>query len=260
MIDEPYTTKLGAGQGIIEETRILLQLWVPGMDIDSLYKEALNSGLFPSITARRLSNLIREGFAPRYLVDGNKPAIYLKSLLANWSSEEFRQLLFLYTCRLHTILEDYVVEVYWPKYESGYSTISIEDAREFVKSANRVGKTSQNWSPNMEERVSSYLNGTCNDFGLLSRDRHGIRDILPFRMRDKVFIYLSYELHFSSLGDNAILNHKDWNIFGLSHNDVFAEFKRLALHDWFIFQSAGIAIRIDWKFETMMEVVHALSN
>ena len=260
MINEPYTTKLGAGQGIVEETRILLRLWEPGMDIDSLYKEALHSGLFPAITARRLSNLVREGFAPRYLNHENKPAIYLKPLLPIWHSDEFTQLLFIYTCRLHAILKDYIKEVYWPKFEAGNSTISIEDAREFVKRANQSGMTSQNWSIKMEERVSSYLNGTCADFGLLSRDRRGIRDIFPFRIKDQVFIYLSYELHFSGSGDNAVINHKDWKIYGLSNLDVFAEFKRLALKDWFIVQSAGLAARISWKYDTMMEVVHALAN
>ena len=260
MTSNSYTTKLGAGQGIIEETRILLNLWEPGMNINSLYKEALNSGLFPTITARRLSNLIREGFAPRILIIDNKPAIYLKQLLSNWNIHEFNQLLYLYTCRLHDILQDYIGQVYWPKYEVGYPKISIEDARAFVRRANQEGKTSQKWSDHMVERVSSYLNGTLNDFGLLSNDRHGIRDIQTFRIRDRVVIYLAYDLHFSGLGDNAVLGHPDWALFGLRREDVLAEFKRLALNGWFIIQSAGMASRIGWEYETMMEVVNVLAE
>ena len=49
MINEKYTTKLGSGQGIIEETFALLNLWSPGMNGSDLYKVALGSGLFPNI-------------------------------------------------------------------------------------------------------------------------------------------------------------------------------------------------------------------
>ena len=54
MNDEQYTTKLGSGQGIIEETIVLLELWSPGMTGTELFKVALESGKFPNISARRL--------------------------------------------------------------------------------------------------------------------------------------------------------------------------------------------------------------
>jgi hypothetical protein len=51
MINDKYTTKLGSGKGIIEETFVLLNLWSPGMSGSDLYKVALESGLFPNISA-----------------------------------------------------------------------------------------------------------------------------------------------------------------------------------------------------------------
>ncbi len=66
--DQLYTTQLGAGLGVIAETRILLDLWHPGMTSSALYQAALDSGDFPNATARRLRNMVAECFAPRYLV------------------------------------------------------------------------------------------------------------------------------------------------------------------------------------------------
>jgi hypothetical protein len=255
-----YTTKLGAGQGIIEETRILLELWEPGMDTETLYQTALRSGLFPSITARRLKNLVREGFAPRYLIDNNKPAIYLKSLMTRLGNREFNQLLYLYTCRLHTVLADYIREVYWKSYASGKSQISIEDAREFVQRANQDGKTSTKWSETMVVRVSSYLNGTCSDFGLLETGRKGTRDILIYRAQPLSVIYLAYDLHFSGLGDNSVLSHPDWGLFGMEREDVLNELKRHAMKGWFIIQSAGEATRIGWEYENMEAVLDVITR
>jgi hypothetical protein len=260
MTNNFYTTKLGAGQGIIDETRILLELWNPGMDINTLFQVALNSGSFPTITARRLRNIVREGFAPRYLSDGIKPAIYLKTLVNNWSSREFSQLLFLFTCRLHLVLADYIKDVYWQAYVAGKSQLAVEDARKFVESANQDGKTSTKWSDTMVVRVSSYLNGTCSDFGLLESGKKSARDILPFQIYPKVLIYLSYDLHFSGMGDNAMLNHPDWALFGLERADVLSELKKQALKGWFIIQSAGNAARFGWQHESMEAVLDVFTR
>src|SRR5207249_5477322 len=65
-----YTTNLQAGLGLVAETKALLEIWKPGMSVSQLNQHALDSGRFPQMTARRLRNLVVEGFAPRYLVDG----------------------------------------------------------------------------------------------------------------------------------------------------------------------------------------------
>ena len=73
-----YTTQLQAGLGLIPETRLLLSLWKPGMSSPALYQAVLKSGEFPNVSARRLRNIVRECFAPRYLVADGRPAQYLK--------------------------------------------------------------------------------------------------------------------------------------------------------------------------------------
>lgn len=52
-----YTTQLQAGAGLVEETRLLLSLYEQGMEPQVLLARALESGLFPRVTARRLSIL-----------------------------------------------------------------------------------------------------------------------------------------------------------------------------------------------------------
>lgn len=54
-----YTTQLQAGLGLVQETRLLLNLWSPGMSSPALYLAALNSGQFPNVSARRLRNIVR---------------------------------------------------------------------------------------------------------------------------------------------------------------------------------------------------------
>jgi hypothetical protein len=260
MMTELYTTRLGAGQGMIEETRIMLDLWHEGMDAQSLNHSALQSGRFPKMSARRLRNFVIECFKPRYLTDGAAPARWLKRLQPALATREFEQLLFIYTCRANVILADFIREIYWPAYASGRNEISNEVARRFVEQAVSNDKTTTQWSENMIERVAGYLTGTCAEFGLLERGHKSVRRIVPFRIEQRVAAILVYDLRFAGHGDNSIVSHPDWALFGLEPPDVIDELKRLALKDWLIVQAAGNVIRIGWKHDSMEDVIDALTQ
>jgi len=260
MTDSPYTTQLQAGLGMIQETQILLNLWIPGMDVTQLQKEALESGHLPNVSARRLRNIVSECFYPRYLREEPPPALFLQKLRRTLSGKELNQLLFIYTCRANSILNDFVKEVYWDAYTAGKVSISNEDAESFVVRANQDRKTHKPWSDNTIRRVSGYLSGCCADFGLLENGVKRIRRILPFRIEPRIAIYLAYDLHFFGHGDNSVLSHSDWGLFGLDRNDVLNELKRLALKGWFIVQIAGDVTRIGWQHQSMEEFVDAFAT
>lgn len=253
-----YTVQLGQGLGLVEETPVLLDLWHECMSGTDLYRTALESGRFPTMSARRLRDFCVVGFAPRYLVNDGQPAALLKRLHGTSTKREFDQLLFLYTCRAHAILADFVREVYWPTYGSGRPTIANTEAREFTSAAVRDGKTTTAWSDNMVRKVGSYLTGCLADFGLLEGGARQVRKILPFRIEPNVAAFLAYDLHFAGLGDNRLLNHEDWALFGMDVNDVLEELKRLALRGLLIVQSAAGAVRIGWTYKSMEGLVDAL--
>lgn len=260
MTKAPYTTQLQAGLGMIDESRSLLDLWHEGMTPSALSKVALESGRFPTMSARRVRNLAVECFAPRCLATDPKPAFILKKLVKVLSSREFSQLLFLYTCRANVILGDFVRDVYWALYAAGRVTISSEDAAEFVIRANQDGKTSKPWSESTIRRVSSYLTGCCADFGLLESGAKSVRRILPYRIEMRVAALLAYELHFAGRADNRIIADRDWLLFGLDRDDVLSELRRLALKGLLIVQSAGGVTRIGWQHKTIEEVIHVLAQ
>lgn len=255
-----YTTQLGAGLGMIEETRILLDLWDRGMSARSVFESALQSGAFPNMSARRLRNFVVECFAPRYLNNGGEPAKLLKDLNGTVQDRELAQLMFLFTCRANLILADFVREIYWNAYSAGHDYLNNKNAYQFVFQAKDEGKTTTNWSENMVSRVSGYLTGCLADFGLLERGRKQDRRILPYRIGMNVVTILSHDLHFSGFGDNRLLTHPDWMLFGMDRNDVLDEMKRLTLNDLVLVQSAGEAIRIEWRYTSMGELTDVLTQ
>ena len=93
----------------------------------------------------------------------------------------------------------------------------------FVERGIDDGKTVKHWSETTVRRVSAYLTGCCADYGMLERGLRSSRRILPFRISPSVAAYLAYELHSSGVGDNALLTHEDWHLFGLAREDVLEE-------------------------------------
>ncbi|HEY5871223.1 MAG TPA: BrxA family protein, partial [Candidatus Tectomicrobia bacterium] len=175
-----YTTQLGAGLGLLAETHILLELWQADMDVTALYQAALQSGRFPTVSARRLRNIVVEGFAPRYLINSGVPATLLHKLQSTLTTSALTQLLLLHTCRAHAILADFVCDVYWERSRAGHVSLSNTDAQAFVTQAVRDGKTPRPWSANTINKVASYLTGCCADYGLLERGRKSTRKLRPY--------------------------------------------------------------------------------
>ena len=220
---------MSAGLGLVNETKTLLDLWSPGMSANQLREAALESGRFPTVTARRLRNIVVECFAPRYLVAEGGPATHLKRLSKVLSSAELAQLMLSFTCRANSILRDFVRQVYWVRYAAGYTVITNEEARRFVERAIDDRKITKRWSEKTVRNVAGYLTGCCADYGLLERGQKASRKIVPFRISSQVAAYLAYELHFSGVGDNALLTHEDWQLFGLARENVLKEIKQLSL-------------------------------
>ncbi len=95
---------------------------------------------------------------------------------------------------------------------------------------------------------------------MLERGSRSRRNILPLRISTCVAAYLAHELHFSGLGDNALLSHKDWQLFGLSRDEVLEEIKRLSLTGLLMVQAAGDVIRISWKQPDMEALCDVLAQ
>jgi hypothetical protein len=258
--EAPFTTQLQAGLGLIAETARLLDLWRPGVSGQHLLRVALKSGAFPTISARRLRNVVIEAFGPRYLVDDARPARVLKILLGRVPQQDFYQMLFCYTCRANPVLAEFVREVYWQRYAAGGLAVTRNEARSFIRRAIDQGRTSKRWSKSTVIRVSNYLLGICADYGLLGPIRADARTIIPFRITPITAFILAYDLHFRGVSDSAILHHPDWGLFGLEPPDVLQELKRLALRGEIIVQSAATITQIGWKRKNLEELARGLAE
>ncbi len=259
MAGDFYTAELSKGQGILQETVLLLQEWQPGMGQVQLYEHILSSGLLGRASAQRTKDLVIRCFASRYLGGDHPPATYLKQLVdQGCGAADLSQIFLIYSARTNRILYDFITEVYWPNYRGGMDRIRRDDSRLFISSALDEGRMESRWSESTRSRIARYLLSTMADFGLLGPDHAGRREILPFAIAPLTTLYLAHELHFSGCSDNGVVGHPDWGLFGLDRHDVVRQFERAGRDLSMIVQDSGDLARISWPAKTMEEFIRAI--
>ena len=245
---------------MVPETLELLRIWEPGMTPSLLADRVVETGVFSRVTARRARNLAAEMFAPRYLAQGDEVAARLRFLASRrFPHDALVQLFFLQTARAQRILADFVIEVYWPKYSAGASSVTKSDAEGFIQRALDLGRMVKRWSESTTHRVSGYLLGCCTDFGLLG-DGASPRPIKRFSIRPEVTLYLTHDLHFAGASDGEVIHHFDWRLFGLEAPEVLRLVNSLSHDGHLLVQSGADLVQISWKYRTMEECLNALTQ
>ncbi len=262
MIAPPhYTTNLSKAQGMVPETLELLELWEPGMSVGELKTRVRSMGALGKATQVRVDDVVGRSFAQRYLIDDGKPAQWLRHLLLHRAPRGLlRQLILIYTARANLILHDFIREVFWLKYASRAGEVTKQDARDFIEKAVSRGALEKRWSDTMVERVTRYLLGTLVDFELIVANQFGHRQIRPIFILPETVVFLAYEIHLAGAEDDAVVRHRDWGLFGLMLADVIALLEKAATHGHLFLQHSGALLRVEWKYQTMEEMLDALAH
>ncbi len=256
-----YTTELSKGQGMVPETVAILDLWEPGMTTVELKQKVKEQGILGRATSLRTDDLVGRPFAHRYLSGDPPPAAWLKRLLEKGvSPSKVTQILLIYTSRANVVLHDFITEVYWPRYAAGATKIARQDAVDFLERATQQGFIPRRWSETVMLRMARYLTGSLTDFGLAGVDRGGKRELVSFTIASLTTAWLAHELHFTGAGDNAILTHPDWRLFGLEPRDTVQELKRVQNPANFIVQYSGDLLRISWSYSSMEQYIDDIAQ
>ncbi len=240
--------------------RQAIQLWEKGDDTMTMYRKALDSGQFSTMTARSLKNVIVDIFAPRFIEPEAEPwAQLIKDHLDTWPLSLIEQMIFLQTARGYLIIREFLEQEYWPRTEAAQVAITSDVAIDFILRGSAQGKTQKPWRPEVAKRHAGSVTGVLNDFGLLSGNGKGVFTIEDYRLDWRLFLLMVCHFKETGLSDNAIINHRDWQIFGLTADDVTNMFSIAELRPYFLVQKAGNAAAITWKLNTLQEAADVIA-
>lgn len=256
-----YTNRISKGTSLLAETRILFREWQPGETSRELAERTLENDFLGRATAYRVNDIVRRGFAPRFLLPRPSPAEHLKRLLEQRAPGDwFGNLCLLCAARADVLVRDAVTVMLRRARDEGRLALSLDAVISFLRDSQAEGKMITPWSLETKKKVARGLLKMLTDFGFLRHSNRGAREIRPFRPEPLAAAYLAFDLHFQGCSDTTVVNHPDWRIWLLEEPAVRATLDELSRHDLWVFQAAGSVVRITWNVSSMEEAVDVIAG
>lgn len=249
---DKYTTELSQGTGLINETLSLLPYYTSDMTVKSMTQFVIDNGILPSCTPTRINHIVDKVFFNRFVKPNPQIPFWLKQLRERGLMlDEFTQIVMIYCARIHRVYYDFIIEHLNAYRAKQFRSFPREDTDNFMIDIVKRGEAK--WSETMQHKNATYLRNTLAAFGQINAKC----EVLPYKVFDFTILYLLHELHFSGASDMAILNDTDWQLLGLSKEDVIRKIMDLSLKGGYLAQFSGEILTISWTYKSMEHFINA---
>ncbi|MDR3577958.1 MAG: DUF1819 family protein [Anaerolineaceae bacterium] len=253
------TTRLMIGNFPAEEIRILLLNWQPGERNVDFTNRLLYQGILDKKTSSAIVGKVRM-FKGWFETPDDRAARRLQMLVKiGIDSQILQELVFLYKARTEPILRDFAVDCFWPAVFKGELYISKQIVNEYIQQKQKIGQLNKDLSESVVIHLQRAITGTLVNADFLE-DHNGLWELVTYRPTDLLISYLAYDLHLDNQTDNAIVDHPDWSLFGMTRTMVVDQLADLGKQSGMIVQHAGSVVRITWLYSSMEEVLNACAR
>jgi len=253
-----YKARFHHTGAMIEEMRLLIRAYNP----DIPKEEWINNIIEDNLLGKNSRNWVREvivgSFFPRF-VNGKYPNAFAHIKILEKRDANFniiKSLLYYHTALSDEFLYDFITLWLYERYFLGFSTVSAADVYNFIQSHSHE-KFNKPWSDYVKRRLSRGVMATLRDFGIL--EGKGNKKIAHYHLPLETFVYIAFLIKQTVSSGEKLLKHSDWKLFLL--NEKLTERMLLEAHQrkFLHYQAAGAVIRIEFPFQTVEELLHAIS-
>ena len=259
-VAKPYDTELQKAAALIDEIYELLLMWEPGMEPTALTSLAMEQGSLGRISQSRVRDIVQRVFSRRLLRPSDTPARRLKSIIdAGLHYSFYRDVLFVYTYRAHTIMYDFLQEVYWPAFFAGREKIAGQELKNFISRKSGTDRLPTTWSESVTARIARHLGKALATFGFFEEKRSPDRYLRHYQISKDLFRYILLEAHVDGISDTNLLKLPDWHAFGLEVPEVVSLAQNVsATGNDFLFQYSGDIVQFSWNYSSIEELLDEL--
>jgi len=256
-----YTVAIIKGAALLEETRTLLYHWRFGEPPEDFARRVEREGILGKATARRVRDTVRQVFIPRYLKPNDRAARVLKiALESNLQPEVFKELVLLYSARNDILLREFIVNEFWPTVRRGKLFIDVSTVLSFLSQALVDGKMEKPWSNQVSKRVANGLLCFLTEVGFARAPAKGRRELVNYRMSDEGICILARILKEEGVSDSGIVDHEDWNLFGMERGGLLFRFHLIGEEMGLLVQQAGSVVSFNWRANSVEDLINMLSK
>jgi hypothetical protein len=254
-----YKTLLTHGGAVIDETRILLDLFNPQIDINRWVEEIIKENALGKVSRARTSEIINRYFLARYVNGYPKDAWKPLKILCSKGVDLpiIRSIMYYHTAKIDDFLFDFVADEVFERYYSGRTDISADDVYRFIE-ASVQDRFEKPWSESVKGRLSRGIMSVLRDFGIL--EGRSKKRIANFYLPVEAFVYVAFIIHSNVSTGEMIVNHTDWKLFLLKPRAVESIFLEAHQHGWLNYNAAGNIIRIEFRFHTLEELANEIAS
>jgi hypothetical protein len=206
-----YLPSLASKTGLLEETRLFLRTYARLGDLAAA-RRALVDGELPQ-RARETRETIVKVLQQR-LTRWSPPGWVLFDLAAfaaDTRQPSLAAALLLHVVRQDALLYDFVQQVVVPRWHAGEHTLIRADVQRFLDQSQPDHPEIDGWGHITREKLAGNALSVLRDYGLL-QGREVKRIIEPL-IPEPVAEHLLHLLRAEGLDDEAIVEHRDWQIF-----------------------------------------------
>ncbi|MDY6908912.1 MAG: BrxA family protein [Thermodesulfobacteriota bacterium] len=255
-----YTIAICKGAALLDETRTLIEHWKVGETAEAFVRRVEQEGLLGKATAYRVRDIVRRVFVPRYLKPDDRPARMLKGAIeCNLQPAVFKELVLLYSSRNDPLLRDFVLREFWPSVRRGRDFMDISNVLLFFSEALTDGRIDKPWSDQVSRNVAWGLLGFLREADFIRESQKGKRELIDYRISDGMMVILARILKEEGFSDSGIVDHPDWNVFGLERMDVLARLHFLGEEMGLLVQQAGSVVSFNWKVRSTQSLMSTLN-
>lgn len=187
-------------------------------------------------------------------IEVHEPLIRLAQ--AGMPRQEWSPILLWHLCYRELLLSDFLETWLYDRKQEGILRITSDDVREYLATLRSRGLLNTEWSKNTVNRMASGLPAYATDFGLL--EGRNVREIVPFHLPEKAFLYVLYSIHDSVPTASRLLADIRWRRFLMSESDVEHELLRLHQLQKVHYEVAGSVISLELPHPSLEGYVDAL--
>ncbi|MEJ7816367.1 MAG: BrxA family protein [Rubrobacter sp.] len=252
-----YTSRIIKAGALLADTKLLLENWDQGADVQANLDRARQENLFGKASRSRIEDILLV-FRQRYLKD---PEI-LKALVAlvrdGMPAESLDRVLYFQAAKFDRLLHDLVTEVLVEWSARSDHEVRPWEVQNWVEEQVEAGRTERPWSPAVQRRVVQGLLSALRDFGILEgnvKKRVAYPSLPP-----DAFAFVAFQLHREGRSGKALLHDPEWRLFLLPEGTVERFFLEAHQEGLLQYYAAGPVVRIDFPSQNLEEYASVLTQ
>ncbi|MBN2413373.1 DUF1819 family protein [candidate division KSB1 bacterium] len=242
---------------MINENLLLIRNYDPNIPKKEWIDFIVHKNLLGKPSRNWTKELINGVFFPRYVNGTYKDAWQDIKLFDHYNinSNIIKCILYYHTALADEFLYDFISQIVYEKYYSGQIHISSNDGYQFIQQTPDHFFNNP-WSDYLKRRLSRGIMATLRDFGILVGK--GTKKIGNYYMPLEAFVYISFLIKQKLQSGEKLLKHPDWNLFLLNTKLVERMFLEAHQHKYINYMAAGDIIRIEFPYENVKDLIHAV--